>query len=322
MRRRILCSFVVFLAVGVAALAAQVEGAAERGAADRGRHRRRSRDRGHPGDAGSRRHASPRRERRRCGRGRGRRPRSDRAVLVRRRRRRVHGHSPRRPAPPWRQGDHDRRPRDGAGGDASGLLLGERRAAPLQRRALQRTLRRRAGNGRDLGQGAQALRDDLPREGARAGDPSRPQRLRHRPDLLRPDAGQRGLVQRHPRVRGALPRSRRHAARRRHRLPQPRPREHVRAYRVARRGRLLRGQGRRRPGRHRPEPGRRADRQPRLAPRRHDLARPRQVQGARAQADARRLPRPRRLRDGPALERRLDRRRGAQHPGGLPRFRG
>ena len=38
---------------------------------------------------------------------------------------------------------------------------------------------------------------------------------------------------------------------------------------------------------------------------------------ARAQADARALPRPRRLRDGPAVERRLDRRRGAEHPRGL-----
>ncbi len=82
------------------------------------------------------------------------------------------------------------------------------------------------------------------------------ERLRHRPDVLRPDPGQRGLVRRHPRVRGALPRSRRHAARRRHRVPQPRSREHVRAHRVARRGRLLRGQGRGRARRHRPAPGR------------------------------------------------------------------
>ena len=43
---------------------------------------------------------------------------------------------------------------------------------------------------------------------------------------------------------------------------------------------------------------------------------------ARAPADARRLPRPRRLRHGAALERRLDRRRGAEHPRGLrPRRR-
>ena len=40
----------------------------------------------------------------------------------------------------------------GAGRDAARLLLGERRAASLQRRALQRALRRRAGNGRDLGE--------------------------------------------------------------------------------------------------------------------------------------------------------------------------
>ena len=50
-----------------------------------------------------------------------------------------------------RSRDHDRRTRDGAGGDASDVLLGERRAAAVQRRPLQRPFRRRARHGRDAG---------------------------------------------------------------------------------------------------------------------------------------------------------------------------
>ena len=61
-------------------------------------------------------------------------------------------------------------------------------------------------------------------EALAAGDPGRPRRLRRRPDVLRPDARQRRLLQRHPGDRRAVPRPGRHAARRRHRLPQPRPR--------------------------------------------------------------------------------------------------
>ena len=62
---------------------------------------------------------------------------------------------------------------------------------------------------------------------------------------------QRRLVQRHPGERRAVPRPGRDAARRRHRLPQPRSREHLRADRAARREGLLprrgRGRDRRRP---------------------------------------------------------------------------
>ena len=64
-------------------------------------------------------------------------------------------------------------------------------------------------------------------------------------------------------------------------------------------------------------PDRRADSRPRLAAGRDDDARPPRLRRARAGADARELPRARRLLDGPALERRLDRRRGAEHPRGL-----
>ena len=59
------------------------------------------------------------------------------------------------------------------------------------------------------------------------------------------------------------------------------------------------------------------ERQPRLAARPHDARRRGPLQGDRARADPHRLPRPRRLGHGPAVERRLDRRRGAQHPRGL-----
>ena len=60
--------------------------------------------------------------------------------------------------------------------------------------------------------------------------------------------------------------------------------------------------------------------EPRLAARRHDDARPARLRRAGARADARQLPRARRLLDGPAFERRLDRRRGAEHPRGLRPF--
>ena len=53
-----------------------------------------------------------------------------------------------------------------------------------------------------------------------------------------------------------------------------------------------------------------------------DPARPRALRRQAARADPDQLPRPRRLRHGPAVVRRLDRRRGAQHPRGLPARRG
>ena len=46
-------------------------------------------------------------------------------------------------------------------------------------------------------------------------------RLRRRPDVLRPDGRREGDLRRLPVDRGAVPRPRRHAARRRHRHPQP-----------------------------------------------------------------------------------------------------
>ena len=92
--------------------------------------------------------------------------------------------------------------------------------------------------------------------GAPAGHQRRPRRLRRRPDVLRPDARQRGLVQRHPGERRPVSRSGRDAARRRHDLPQPRSRQHVRADRAPRGEGLLPRRGRGRARGHRPAPGR------------------------------------------------------------------
>ena len=49
------------------------------------------------------------------------------------------------------QGDDDRRAGDRAGGDDADLVLGERRAAAVQRRALERDVRGRPGHARDVG---------------------------------------------------------------------------------------------------------------------------------------------------------------------------
>ena len=82
-------------------------------AADRDRKRWRRRHRGPRRDAGRHPDAAQRRQRGRRRGGGGRRARRDRAVLVRHRRRRVHGHPHRA-----REGHHDRRARDRAGHDA------------------------------------------------------------------------------------------------------------------------------------------------------------------------------------------------------------
>ena len=173
--------------------------------------------------AGCDRRAAPRRQRgRRRGHGRGG-ARRDRAVLLRDRRRWLHAD----PGERREEADHDRPPRDGAGGDEAGLLLGERRAASVQHRALQRPLGRRPRHRGGVGAGAQEARHDLARRSARTGDRDRAQRLRRRPDLRRPDPGESGLLQRHPGDGRALPRCGRHAARRRLGLQEPGPRPHL-----------------------------------------------------------------------------------------------
>ena len=121
-----------------------------------------------------------------------------------------------------------------------------------------------------------------------------------------------------PASAGALPRPRRDAEGRRHRLPQPGPRARLRADRASRREGLLPRCDRGR--------ARRDGAEPTSAPTANHVWRPGlmtmrdlHTYAAPERAPTRvSLPRPRRLRDGPAFERRLDRRRGAQHPRGLP----
>ncbi len=77
------------------------------------------------------------------------------------------------------------------------------------------------GTRRDVGPGAAPLRHELAAQGAAAGASVARQRLRRRPDVLRPDDARTGLLRRRPVDGGDLPRPRRHAARRRHDAPQP-----------------------------------------------------------------------------------------------------
>ncbi len=132
---------------------------------------------------------------------------------------------------------------------------------------------------------------------------------------------QRRLLQRHPVHGRDLPRRGRHPARRRHHATQPRPRAHVRADRRDGPRAFYRGPIARAIADAGAEPADGARRQPRVAPRADDRGRPASLRRAVAQADPDRLQGPRRVGHGPAVERRLDRRRGAQHPRGPPRSR-
>ena len=198
-----------------------------------------------------------------CGRG----ARRDRALLLWHRGRRLHGHSQRR-----RPRDDDRRSRDGTCGHASDLLLGERCAAAVQRRALQRSLRRRSRHGRNVGGRAGEVRDDVARQGLRARDPRRAPRLSHRPGVVRPGQREPRLVRRRPGQRRPLPRRRRHAARRRHGVHEPGAGEDVRADRASRRQGLLPRCGRGRARRDGPAPAGGAYGESRLALRRDEDA--------------------------------------------------
>ena len=226
---------------------------------------------------------------------------------MRHRRRRVHGHPHAE-----RRDHHDRLARDRTRRHASGVVLGERRAARLQRRPLQRPVRRRPGNGPRLEQRARAPRQLLAPAGAAPRDRRRARGLRSRPDLLRSDPAQRSVVRRHSVERGALPRPGRDAARRRQCLPQPRPRRHLRADRAPGPEGLLPRRGRRGDARGDHRSARRRRRRSRVAAGCDERERPAQLQRTEQTADARDLPRPRCLGDGAALERRFDRRRGAQ----------
>ena len=127
-----------------------------------------------------------------------------------------------------------------AEGHEAGLVLhqrpaADRRAVPDQ--PLQRAQHRRAGHARAVGLRHAPLRHDRPRQGAVLRRERRPQRLRRRPDVLRPDGSERAVLRRRPVDRRDLPRPRRHAARRRHHDQEPGPREDVRPARPQRRAR-------------------------------------------------------------------------------------
>ncbi len=111
---------------------------------------------------------------------------------------------------------------------------------------------------RSLGRGARRYGTMKLARGVAAGDRGGSDGLRRRPDVLRPDAGERRLLRRHPLDRGDLPRPGRHSARRRHRAPQPGPGSGVRADRPPRRQGLLPRRDRRRDGRGGPGPADRA----------------------------------------------------------------
>ena len=202
-----------------------------------------------------------------------------------------------------------------------GLVLRERRAARLRSGALERPVRRRARHRRGLGARAAPLRDAVARENPARRHQGRPPGLHRRPDLLLADRAGRAVVRRRPVHRRALPRRGRHAARRRRHDPQSRPRAHVQDDRPGRSACVLPRRARRGDRRRRPQPADLRGRRPRLAARADDRAGPARLRRAAPRADPHDLPRPRHLGHGPAVERRLDRRRDAQHPRGLQRPR-
>ena len=184
--------------------------------------------------------------------------------------------------------------------------------------SLQRPVGRHPRHARHLGARPGPLRHLVARPRAAARHPRGARRLHRRPDLLRPDHAQHRLVQRHPLDGRDLPRPRRHAARRRLDAPEPRPRAHLPAAGERGSGRVLPRRAGERDGRRLAASAQGGRRQPRLAPGPDDDRRPAPLPRDRAQADPQRLPRPRHLGHGPAVERWLHRRRGAQHPRGLP----
>ena len=168
-----------------------------------------------------------------------------------------------------------------------------------------------------MGQGAARLRQLVAGRRAPARHPRRARRLQGRQHLRVPDRAERGLVRRRAVHGGALPRPGRQPSRRGLHASQPRPRAHVSPDRPRRPECLLPRRDRRGDRGCCPAPADRRRRQPPLAAGPDHAGRPRELRGARACADPHRLPRPGRVGHRPAVERRLDGGRGAQHPRGL-----
>ena len=118
------------------------------------------------------------------------------------------------------EGDDDRPSRDGARGDDSDVVLGERRAAPVRRRALQRPLGRRPGHVRGWANaleryGTMTFEEVLARRStSRSHGFVIDQTFFDQTQQPRP-------LRRHPRDSRAVPRSGRNAPRRGHRLHEP-----------------------------------------------------------------------------------------------------
>ena len=160
------------------------------------------------------------------------------------------------------------------------------------------------------------LRHPAAGQAAGAGHPGGRARLRGRPDLPRPDGQQRRPLRRLPRHRRAVP-ARRGAPGGRVGAAQPRPGPHLPAAGPPRHRPVLPGPHRRGDRRHRPGPAGRPRLDPERPARGDDRGRPGRLPGPGPAPDPGRLPRPPGLRHGPAVQRRLHRRRGPQHPGGL-----
>ena len=180
-----------------------------------------------------------------------------------------------------------------------------------------RPQRRRPRHRARLADRAEPLRHALAQVAAQARRADRQPGLHDRPDLQPAGQGQRADLQRLPGHEGAVPDARRDGQAGRLRADEPRPGGDLQADRPRPRPLLQRpDRARDHPDRPAPAAARRLH-SPR-APGHDEAARPRALPRQAAQADADQLPRPRRLRHGPAVVRRLDRRRGAQHPRGLP----
>ena len=226
------------------------------------------------------------------------------------------------------QGQHhdDRPPREGAGGDDADVVLAERQRALAFDPARYSGMSARRARAPALGweRGARPLRHDLAAQGAQAGRADRAAAASSstRCSATRsPATAPTSTTSRRPPSCTSTPAAQPRAVGTR--AAQPGPGRDVRARRPARRrARLL------------PRPDRRtrssppARDPPTVAQPAHPwlpgvmtARRPARLHRAVPRADEDLLPRARRLRHGPAVERRHDRRRGAEHPRGLPRLR-